>query len=143
MSNDSYPDDGGDPAILFNWSTSSTERQRTPTWFSVVNVAGAGITNLHTPAAGKRFRLLGGYLVISPVATTGGGSIIELRDGATTRIVAPGYLGTAANTQSGAGPIILKANGYLSSAINTNLNVNLTAGLTAGEIVISVWGNDE
>lgn len=141
--NDSFPDDGGDPAILFNFLTACTERQRTPTWYAVVNASASGLTALHSPAAGKRYRLLGGFLVISPVATTGGGSIVELRDGATTRIIAPGYLGAAVNTRSGDGPIPLSGNGYLSSAVNTVLNLNLTGGLTAGEIVITVWGDDE
>jgi len=143
MANEAYPGDGGRPAVLINTSTGTVERQRTPTWHGAVNAAGAGLTALRTPLTGKRFRLLGAYLVISPVATTGGGSIIELRDGATTRICAIGYLGTSANTQSGAGPIVLVGNGYLSAAINNTLYVNLTGGLTAGEIVVSVWGCDE
>jgi hypothetical protein len=143
VANEAYPGDGGRPATLFNTSTGFVERQRTPTWHGAINASAAGLTALRSPLAGKKFRLLGAHLVISPMATTGGGSIVELRDGAVTRIAAIGYLGAAINTRSGDGPIVMVGNGYLSAAADNVLYVNLTGGLTAGEIVVSVWGCDE
>lgn len=127
---------------LFNTSTYEWEPVKVITWKAVVNAVADGITLLHDPGT-KTFRLLGGHLVVSPLATTGGGSIIELRDGATDRIAAIGYLGTAANTQSGTGPIVIPIGGIVSSTAGNDLNLNLVGGLTAGEVVVTVWGCDE
>lgn len=130
-------------ASVLNVSSGKYEGQRTPTWYACVQANGIGLTVLHTPAIGKRVRLLGLVCLISPLATSGAGVLVEIRDGPTTRIAVAGYCGTAAGIQPSV-PISWGENGYLSTTAGQVLNINLQpGGFTAGECVVTAWGTEE
>jgi hypothetical protein len=121
------------------------EIQRTPTTWKVGNTAAAGQTALWTPTAGKKFRILGGVLMLSKEATCAGAFAFGLQDGAGANVV---YFNISAVALAAIGactiiPLALPGNGYPSTAINNVLNFNLGAALTAGLVSASVWGTEE
>ena len=131
---------GGAPSLL-NMTSLEYEAQRTPNKFGgSATITTIGDTALWTPAAGKRFRLLGIVIVLSSIATTAAGSTLSIKDGATAIMA----IDRAETTNNGhVIHLIFSGNGYLSSAAGAVLNANLTAALTAGNYSISFWGTEE
>jgi hypothetical protein len=98
---------------LYNATTTRIEETRTPTKFVSLNLTlGAGDTAAWTPAAGKKFRLLG-YAFHSSVS----GSAITLKDGSTTM-----WLVTCGSVEPTYSPPNM-GNGYLSTTANNALNL--------------------
>ena len=116
------------------------EGPRTPSIFKTVAATLIGSTALWTPAAGKKFRILGFKVAIPSTATTAAGSTITLKDGAGT-VFTLAVLG--ATTQIVTYQQTGMMNGYLSAAADNVLNVDLSAALTAGAVVVDVWGTEE
>jgi len=116
------------------------EGPRTPSVFKTVAASLIGSTALWTPAAGKKFRIMGFKCFIPSTATTAGGSTITLKDGAAT-VFTLAVLGTT--TQIVNYQQTDMVNGYLSAAANNVLNIDLSAALTAGAVVVDVWGAEE
>jgi hypothetical protein len=104
------------------------DRIRATKIFKYVDASSAGDNAVWTPAAGKKFRLLGFIL-----ACGGTGVAVYFKDGATQ--ISPTFT-LAANqiTQMDLG------NGYLSSTANNVLNANLGAANTVG---IWAYGTEE
>jgi hypothetical protein len=127
--------------VLYNTLSLKEESQRTPTFFKFLGVTSAsGSTALWTPTAGKRFRLMGGTIIVPSTSTSAANVVSSLLDSAT------GFMNVAAiGTTTGgiAYNLSLPANGYLSSAVGNVLNLNNSAAYTAGGITISVWGTEE
>jgi hypothetical protein len=121
------------------------EPQRTPTtWKAVRNITAAGTTDVWTPVAGKKFRLMGGIITLSKDAAAAALEYISLQDQAATFFYAD--ISSAALVATGnviVIPFSFPANGYLSAAINNVFRVNLQVALTAGTLAISVWGTEE
>ena len=134
---------------LWNPANATWERQRTPTVFKAVNgVTATGSTAVWTPAAGKRFRLMGFTITVSGNAARAAGSstIIGLLDVAAVIFQVNPFVPAAAATTMGADfvvTVLFPGNGYLSTAINQTLNVNLGGALTVGQVAVSAFGTEE
>src|SRR6267378_4017568 len=109
-----------------------------------VAATASGSTALWTPAAGKKFHLLGYYIEVTGIATQAGSGIltIDLLDNATT-LAQTHSVFVSATTPTTAVPDVLVFSspplgyGYLSSTVNNVLNVNLSAALTAGTVRVT------
>lgn len=123
---------GGIPATWLYTGAGSMVRQRTPTVFKTLNaVVVTSETTIWTPAAGKKFRLMGFYLA-QGVAT----GAITLRDntaGTTILIVPQNTVGVA----SASPPL---GNGILSAAAN---NVLTAQGASTETLTGFVFGTEE
>jgi hypothetical protein len=128
-----------------NTGTGTMEVQRTPVVFTTNGgFTAAGNTAFWTPAAGKKFRLLGGILTISKEAACAGAQYIMLLDAAgwimrfdisNAALVATGNVIVI--------PFNLPRNGYLSTAANNVLNLKLNGAFTAGSCALVTWGTEE
>jgi hypothetical protein len=121
------------------------EPQRTPNKFkNIEGTTASGANTIWTPAGGKKFRLMGGIIVLSKDAACAGAEFIQLRDGGTQFFVIDISLG--ALVAIGACTIIpfnFPGNGYLSTAADNVLALYLNGTLTAGNVSISCWGTEE
>jgi hypothetical protein len=88
-----------------------------------------------TPAAGKRFRILGGFLTVGDAVLVAAGPItVSISDaGVTTNITWRIYLGTSpmANPLP---PLNLGPNGYLSTGVGNSAGALLSAALSSGSM---------
>lgn len=130
---------------LWNEGLALTEILRTPATFNHALCTTVAATAIWTPAAGKKFRLMG--YVICPdagLAAAGIQLITFLDQAAAITIAHQTYLPIAASITHQV-PIVvnLPGNGYLSSAANNVLNVTLTSACTAGAISVFVYGTEE
>jgi hypothetical protein len=131
--------------MAFKPSTAAFEKIRTPDTFKTVAVAAAtGTTDIWTPAAGKKIRLLG--LTIS-----GGGTIAAAA--ARTYTVFEETAGTI--YARGATIVVIlgnnwchtydfRPNGILLSTVNKKLQITTAGGTyTAGGDAVTAWGTEE
>lgn len=123
-------------------------RSRYPTTFKTVAATASGDTALWTPAAGRKFNIMGGHLQIPAGATAATQEIdVTLRDGTTpTAIVVSISLPSAVTTPQGGGYVIpfdVGPVGLISATANNVLNVNLSAALTASKVRAFVYGTEE
>lgn len=143
----------GASQLLWNPSTQTWERQRTPTTTKFVTTSSptVGDTTVWTPTTGKRFRVMACQLIVSGNAARAAASTTtyKLTDGAGGTVIwgwAP-FLPAAAGTTQGndfnSGLVTLPGNGYLSTVSNTVLMLNNGATLTSGSVTISVIGTEE
>lgn len=116
------------------------EPVRTPNTFKLANAAAIGSTALWTPAAGKKFRILGFSVFIPSISTSAAGSVVSLLDNAAAFTYAAAI---GATTAVVALTVALGPNGFLSAAANNVLNISLSAAFTAGAIYVSAWGTEE
>jgi hypothetical protein len=104
-------------------------------------------TAVWTPAAGKRFRLMGGVIVCSAGLAAAGNQQINLLDAAVDIGVNFATFLPIAASVTGLGihviPFDLRPNGILSALANNVLNCTMTSAVTAGAINITVWGTEE
>ena len=126
-------------------ATLSTPSRNLTQFKSNALVASTGNTALWTPAAGKKFRVLGMVMCLSKDAACAGQFIIEIRDEAGTTLfditISNGAL--VAMGQPVMMYINFPGNGYLSAAPDNHLFVNLSGALTAGVLSASAWGTEE
>lgn len=121
------------PMLLYNVGTGNFNMARTPSIFK----AGSGNTNgdntIWTPAAGKKFRIMGLVLANG----TANAQTIAMKDntGGTIvfTVVLPATIGAFIQWN-------LNGNGYLSSAANNVLDMNISS---ANNVYYSVWGTEE
>lgn len=133
--------------MVFNGAT--WDRQRTATVFKTCTATASGSTACWTPAAGKKFRLMGYCLDVTANAaqSVAGVITIDLLDSAastnnTWSTFIPGAAGTTLTASDQACNYSM-GNGVLSAAANNVLNVNLSAALTAGLVRVRLWGTEE
>lgn len=135
-------------AFVYNGAT--WDRKRSPNIFKTVTATASGDTAVWTPASGKKFRLVGFFLMLTnEAAISGGGADLDivLRDGTTAMgigmsLYVPQVTGTTVPGASGISPPLL-GNGILSATANNVLNINLSATLTSGKIRITAFGTEE
>jgi hypothetical protein len=119
---------------------------RTPSIYKNAQGAALADNTIWTPAAGKKFRLMGG--IITVVGTAAAASIVEcqLQDGVDGTIIldlaaeVPAALATGETVVI---PFNLPGNGFLSAAANNVLNADLTVAMATGAWFINVWGTEE
>lgn len=130
------------------WNGANYDRLRTANIFKTIIASAVGNTIVWTPAAAKKFRLMGYSIKVTGNATqaVAGNFEITLNDSGTAigcgdseyvPAVALNALGGSNGNQRGL------TNGYLSLLANNVLNVNLSAALVSGEVRINVWGTEE
>lgn len=142
----------GASGLVFNVVTGQWERQRTPTIYkaSTGHNQTAG-TTIWDPAAGKKFRLMGGIVTVTrAVAIAGGGTNVnfKLKDGAADIGLQWSFWVPTASVTTEAGtaamfPFTLPGNGYLSAAADNNLVGATSVDLTTGHIAVQVYGTEE
>lgn len=108
----------------------------------------SGGTAVWTPAAGKKFRLMGYQIQLTANAAVAAGAVvhIDLFDGATFLTRHSFFVPTTAVTTTPGAyttPWIDLGNGFLSSAANNGLSITLSAALTSGEASIVASGSEE
>jgi hypothetical protein len=129
---------------VYNFISAAPDLVRTPTVFKSVQCNTAAATAVWTPAAGKKFRLMGGVITTSGWLAAAAETIVTLLDQAGAITLAFNFvLPAAATALSACIPFDLKPNGYLSAAANNVLNATLSGNLTGGHIMVSVWGTEE
>lgn len=125
---------------LYNPVSGRGETQRTMTTLIAGSASAVNATTIWTPAAGKRFRLMGFSVSLANTVTTVAGSFASLLDQAAAIF---GLFEMAATTSGIGYSVTFPGNGYLSVAVNNVLRVNLSAALTAGTLRLTVWGTEE
>jgi len=130
---------------VVNKTFAQMEVVRTPSiWKSVETAVAAATTDLWTPAAGKKFRVLGGTVCMGgTIAAAAKRSLTLIEETAGTVI---GSFGIDIPILGGniAVPFDLRPNGFLASTADKKLQV-VTAGATyvTGSDWVSVWGTEE
>lgn len=135
-------------ARLSGWNGGTYERVRVANVFRTVGpITAAGSTAVWTPAAGKRFRLMGYQLEVagnSSIAAAGLDAV-NLLDGAAVVLRHNPWVPAAAGTVLGA--VVLNdsdlGQGYLSAAANNVLSVNIATAFATGGVTVNVWGTEE
>lgn len=100
-------------------------------------ISSGGNTTVWTPAAGKRFQLLGWQFGCGDPCIATGNCYANIRDGATIICKAGSFSKTNVSMNYSA---TLPGDGYISVADNNPLIVDVDATITAGFLTISVWG---
>ena len=136
-------------SMVWNPGTNNMELLRTPSIYKTL-LAAATSNAIWTPAAGKKFRLMGFSIVLSADATlaVAGETVLSLVDNATNINIAFAFWvpSVALTTSLGTtNPVNfnLPGNGYLSLAANNVLNANLTVALATGKFSINAMGTEE
>jgi len=135
-------------AKMFIKGTTLMELLRTPDTFKSATVpAATGTTDVWTPAAGKKFRLMGYAIHFSGTAAAAGLRTFSIQEetlgdiGMNTGTLAPAA-GTGAENSSMV--VNLPGNGYLATTADKKLQVvTATTAYTAGADYITVWGTEE
>lgn len=136
-------------ALVQLWTGSEWDRQRTPNVFKTAVATAAGNTAVWTPAAGKKFRLMGYQILVTENASlaVAGLEEITLNDSGTALGMGQSlYVPNAAATVLAGGfnsTAIQLGNGALSAAANNVLQVNLGTALATGECRVNAWGTEE
>lgn len=133
--------------VYNNLSTAANtfEAVRTPNVFKQVVATTVAATAVWDPAAGKKFRIMGGVIISAGGLLAAGIQKISLLDeAADVGINFQTWVPIAASAAA-APPIHfdLRPNGYLSSTADNILKVTLTSAYTAGAVSITVWGTEE
>ncbi len=116
-------------AVASGFNGATWDRARRAIIYKPISAAAAGANAIWTPAAGKKFRLMGFHLSFS------GTTNAKWQDGATD--ITGLYYGVANTVVNGGLP---EANGYLSALADNVLNLNLSAAVAVGGLV---WGVEE
>jgi len=127
---------------LYNPKTGKSEAQRSMTIIKAsALIASIGSTAIWTPAAGRAVRILGFSVVVSTLTTTAAGSLVTIKEGATTidNLI---HLAVAAPAVPIRWAAPLPQNGYL-AAKDAVINVDLSAAATAGGVYVNIWGCEE
>ncbi len=114
------------------WNGATWDRLRLGNVFKWVAAAALGDNAVWTPAAGKKFRLLGLAIQCGATATD-----VYLKDGATQ--ISPVFK-LAANQLISLDSLFARSNGLLSAAADNVLNINLSA---ANPVGVWVCGTEE
>lgn len=140
----------GVTASNYVYNGATWDRQRAANIFRHNAATAANSTAVWTPAAGKKFRLLGFELTITRDATVAVAGVVtvNLIDAAGTIIYSTGVYVPIAATPGNlpAGPlssIDLGKIGYLSALANNVLNINLSVALVTGSVQVNVRGTEE
>lgn len=133
------------------WNGATYDRVRVANVFKSADITVATALNpvvVWTPAAGKKFRLMGFIIQLSGNATAAAAAtyVASLFDAAAAlpfKLVADvpaSIVGAVVGENTGQ---VQLGNGYLSVAINNVLNFTPTVALTNGQCTVTVWGTEE
>jgi hypothetical protein len=120
------------------------DRVRVPNVYKSVLVTATGDTTIWTPAAGKRFRLMGYSVQAAATIALAGIGLLKLLDGASATIEQHAlFFGGTASAANWIGINSNLQNGYLSAVADNVLKVNLDVTPATGRISINVFGTEE
>ena len=125
--------------------TNTLERVRTPTFFPNAALAAApATTDVWTPTAGKKFRLLGGVITMSGLIAAAANRTLQLIEETAGTIIVRASVTIPVLGVNVAIPFDLRPNGFLASTASKKLQA-VTAGGTysTGIDSVSVWGTEE
>ena len=134
---------------LYNPATPGFERARTAVIYKRFSgITATGQTAIWTPAAGKRFRLMGFFISLTQNAIAAAAAVdtVFLQDSSTdTGIGVQWFIPTAAGTVDKMPWLVgdIPGNGFLSATANNVLNFNNGVALTAGSFFGHVYGTEE
>jgi hypothetical protein len=133
----------------YGFNGSNWDRLRTPNIFRQGVRATSGNNAFWTPAAGKKFRLMGYFITMTAEAAAASAAdmIISLTDaGALIGVSHSVYVPALSPTTSGGGfstGFVSLGNGILSAVANNALFLNITVTLTAGTVSAVAIGTEE
>lgn len=131
-------------AQLFGWNGVSYQRVRLSAVFKSVAATVAGNTTVWTPAAGKKFRLMGYTISVAGTLAATGVELIKLTDAAAGTVIAQHNATVTITTPTGDTQIGADlGQGFLSGAINNALTVNLGTAMATGSVIVNAWGTEE
>ena len=128
------------------WNGATWDRRRGANVFKTATQAAVGPTSVWTPAAGKKFRLMGYQISVAGTLAATGVETITLSDGATAiRNHIAALIQTPAAGTAPYGAVFESdlGQGYLSAAANNHLNLTLGTALATGNVSINLWGTEE
>jgi hypothetical protein len=143
---------GSIPAQGYNYGFNGAtwDRVRSPNVYKYGSVVGGGGAsfNIWTPAAGKKFRLMGFVIQLAGNATqaAAGNFTLTLFDGATALPFAMNTdvpAAAPANTMDNQVNLPSMGNGFLSAAANNILSCTMSAALVAGNASVMAFGTEE
>lgn len=127
---------------LYGFNGATWDRVRVADVFKTVVATAAGSSVVWTPAAGKRFRLMGYTISISGTTAATVTQALELLDGAT--VIANHLATVTETTPTGDTQIGVDfGQGLLSSAANNVLEIHLGTAMGTGGVAINAWGTEE
>jgi len=129
--------------LLYNHVGEWLEPLRTPLIFKTAY--GTANFDVWEPAAGHRFRLMGGVVTVAaPTLAAAAVNRLLLVDGATsTGIGFSVWCAAAVAATTIVIPFTLPGNGYLSILADNHLSMTFGASFTAGQVECAVWGCEE
>lgn len=132
-------------AQLMRWNGTSFQRARGENIFHNTLIVGiGGTTAVWTPAAGKKFRLMGYAVSVAATLAAAAPVLIKFQDGAGAIIL---QLQVSVQTALGqdSQPSQRLGDGILSALANNALNIvtNNAAAFVTGGIAVNVWGTEE
>lgn len=125
----------------YGYNGATWDRARVANIFKSVSATASGSTAVWTPAAGKKFRLMGYSISVAGTLAVLGADVLNLLDSATVifrHVVAIGA------TVSGDSQIAASlGQGYLSAVADQVLNINIGTALLTGAVTVNAWGTEE
>lgn len=130
---------------VLNTAANNYEQIRTPTKFGFAACTTVAATDVFSPTAGKKFRLLRCIIIPAAGMAAAGVEVINLSEETLgTFLTVQAYLPIAAGivTQP---PIVidLTPNGYLSTTVTKKFQVTLGTAATAGAVSVTFIGTEE
>jgi hypothetical protein len=133
-------------AFGYGWNGASFDRIRVANIFKTVTATASGATNVWTPTAGKKFRLMGYTISCAGTLAATGVQTLQLLDNATViKNHAANMIQTTTVSISGGDTQIGAdlGNGQLSAAANNVLKISLGTAMATGEVAVNAWGTEE
>lgn len=135
-------------AQLYGWDGGAWDRVRVANIFKTVTATAAGATTVWTPAAGKKFRLMGFLISVAGTMAATGVQSIELIDGSGGTVIKNFVAGLIQTPSASIAPVGAVfpgdlGQGQLSSTANNALEVSLGTAMATGNVSVNVWGTEE
>lgn len=131
--------------VLAKQDTGFFEYSRTPGTFKTASVAAApATTDVWSPTAGKKFRLMGGVITMGGTIAAAAARTLQLIEETAGTVIIEVHMVIPVLGGNVQVPFTIPGNGYLSSAVTKKLQA-VTAGGTyvVGTDAVSVWGTEE
>lgn len=122
---------------------------RLPSVYKSVQATALGVTAAWTPAAGTKFRLMGGIVTVAGTLAAAGVQEVQLRDSATVMMRFNSFFQPTAGAafptvwSGGVFSFSFIEFGRISAIADNVLNVNLGTAMATGAVDVNLWGVEE
>lgn len=137
-------------SALYNPATNNSENQRTPTTWKISGGLASGTVVIWTPAANKRYRVMGVSVAIGSGATlaAAGDLVLTWDDQGAPLFRMRASLPVTGSVPSIAGGLLLTwnlpGNGYLAPSTANSLRLGIATALTgSSQLDAMAWGTEE